>query len=137
MDYKMKLKLTEAAEHFEFNRSYFYVMRNGAPDKFNYILALNKTNFINAFNLYRDEMENIKLELQTMYFYLGDIRKLSHFARYCVGKGDFNYPQSLVKQYQIVFFSTLIGFKTHNTYLRYKGLLPLFEQYKKDNNLKG
>ncbi len=135
METNVSNNLKEVAVYYDYVPNYFYVVKSTTPDKFNYIRNLDKNNFKKAFELYRKKMDTLKAEVIDIYFYLQDKSLISTFGLYAKEHNLFSHKNSLSNCFSKVLFTNRIGFKIHKTYIKYKKIPSLFEQFKKDKLL--
>ena len=128
--------LIATAIYFGYKRNHFYVIKNSSPKRFKYIEAINPKSFKDSYIKYILEMEEAKHELQDIYYYLSDNKLITKFSKYAYKYNIFSHKLSLSSGISKTIFTSKPGFSFHETYIRYKKLIPLFYQFKKDISYK-
>ncbi len=124
--------LAETALYFNYGSNHFYVMKSLTPEKFKYICTLDDEDFMKAFIAYRAEMEDVKFKLQDIYYILADDRQINQFSLFVAKYNIFKHPNHINAQISSIIFSSKVGFHSHNSYLKYKKLIPLFDEFIKE-----
>ncbi len=127
--------LGKVSEHYGFVPNYFYVVKSVSRTKFDYIYNLDKSNFQNAYSIYLNEMDKLKNQMIDMYYELYDNRLIHKFGKYVYKHNFYTNINSLSCVLPKVLFSSQNGFKVHKTYIKYKEMPYLYEQFKKDQLL--
>ncbi len=124
--------LCYVSKYFGYDKNYFYVLRLTSTLRFNYIKAINPDSFFHSYIKYIEEMEAIKFKLQDIYYYLEDKNLIHKFSIYASKHKLFKNYNSLSVTFPKVIFANKQGFHFHKTYIKYKELIPLFNQFKKE-----
>ena len=111
-------------------RNHFYVMKSSNIHKFRYIKALG-TNIYEAYNAYMDEMIDVKLNAEDIYFWLEDRRKVSLFSFFLKRKGVYSSDLSYSNTTKTVLFNSADGFGTHRSFIKQKQILFCFDEFMK------
>ena len=127
--------IAATALHYGYDKNHFYIVRNNSTEKFNHICSLHKDDFMKAYTIYLNNMEDIKFQLQDIYYFLQDRKLLNKFSNYASKHNIFKHKNHLNTYYNVMFFSSTVGFNTYPAYIKYSKLIPLFDEFKKDFKL--
>ncbi len=111
------------------SHSYFFVMREKSPVKYAYISKLADT-LSDALTAYNKEMEEVIEENIKMYYWLEERRLVSRFSAYLFDKGLYDSPKSFRVGAQAVLFKADSVFHKHATFIKFKSIIELHDDFK-------
>ena len=129
---KSGLSEKEIALHFELHHNFFASMKCLQREKYNYILSKVPGNMLESYRTYLKEMEEVKLKVESIYFWLEENRKIFAFSKYLYKKGIFKHSHTFSSNATITIFNSSSKFKTISSFLRYKKIIKQFEYFKKE-----
>ena len=120
------MNLQRASVELGYSRPYLSVMKSIHPEKFNYILSLDK-NIKTAVQKYIQEWESIKNEMSDIWYELEDNKQLMRFSEHIGSTGIYKGEKVFYTTVPRVVFSH--GDRVnHNTFNRMKEII---EEYKR------
>lgn len=124
------MKLREVCRAINKHENYLAVIKKTSPDKFNYMMSLDK-NQISAYYKYIDEQQDVILRLNHIFYKKSEEKgEMEKLYRYLSAIKLFSSPESA----KISFSGTLMRYSTremkHKTFLKYKELAELLEELK-------
>jgi hypothetical protein len=120
--------MAKLAEKLNLNRNYFHMIKATSPDKYNYMMSLDK-DIATAYHKYQDEVLSVYYRAQDMYYEMADDKSLTQFSKHLKGIGMYKHDLSFINALSTVVFKSTPGLN-HITFVKYKEVINEYDRFK-------